>query len=1072
VIPIRWQGFNRYDRFPWMQQRFKIIQGNENYEPKQDGGFPAKLIAQKTMVWTCQGDPLLIPPFIQCLNYVVSGKYETIPNYVLNKKEMNQEEFLKHFTNIPTSYIIEPLKMQELCVLYEVVVDRYFDRPIERGRRLEYRDSWGMDPTLNQAPKIVGFLSILKHNGGDSDYYAVLLPDLKNFLPLVLKYHYCETCGHWRTNENWLTHIKKCKKCSCGTTYTKGDGSHDFCTSQHKYKKAERRKAEQIRIYAKDPPEKKGPNYGYQYFADFETFVEPNQRDYQVYAAAYINGKIEENGQYRFSRPFSYYGESSLDKFMKNVLQYCKGIMWFFNGSRFDAFFILKWLLKNKIKIEQGSVLIKGNNLLSIKFKTKRGWLQLKDLSKFLSGTLKNCCESFELGDQSKTDFDHDKMVSWEAVWQNRIECEEYLKMDVISLRALTVKFFNTMFDLYHIDPSKYMTITQIAYAAWTSDLDPQIADNLFKTPIEDEEKMREMYKGGRVLCGRKQWKSNCWKEVKEKKMDYIDPTIKGDDVFDCDLFKMNGHCVSQELYNSIWDYLMYADVNSLYPSVQISTNWPKPNVDPEGEDEIPEEWFAKYPYGKYVHKEYEEQGEDEIRLMQELNNLDNSQRVKWSKMGACVDISCPYDLTVAFLMTKDKKTGSVEQSLYKKEKIWFTGPELWEACILGYKITRIYETFEWPYQACMFKEFVEKTYDIKKNAQEGSKRAAAKQLLNGLTGKFGQKNVPQNIVIIDSSQEEIDKDITGITQIVDEYGELLGYYGYEEREFYHSPFPIEQSCWILANARIYMSKLLRKMKIERAFGEDEYGPKYDQSPFYSDTDSLILHRESWDRLEDEMKGDKELGQLKLEIDGKIISFICLANKTYSITYIDRKTLRILSITKTKGIPHKGTDPKSGAYNTFDLYKHEDKEDTRARMHSNFLDLRRNHKIPSFVFAPESNNITSRAYIFRDATTDDILHVCYKIPPTFLPKILKRKWKMECVFGGMTRSLKPGGLEYIFIAPETKSRTLCLTDYWSQQKRCHLEEELQVDKYATAYPLGHYRLEEEIEDRQFGLFFD
>jgi hypothetical protein len=29
-----------------------------------------------------------------------------------------------------------------------------------------------------------------------------------------------------------------------------------------------------------------------------------------------------------------------------------------------------------------------------------------------------------------------------------------------------------------------------------------------------------------------------------------------------------------------------------------------------------------------------------------------------------------------------------------------------------------------------------------------------------------------------------------------------------------------------------------------------------------------------------------------------------------------------------------------------------------------------------------------------------------------------------------------------------------------------------VDKYATAYPLGHYRLEEEIEDRQFGLFFD
>jgi len=1025
-----------------MQQRLRIIQGQENYKVNTQGGFPPKLVEQKTMIWTCQGNPQTIPPLIQCLNYAVSGKYHLIPQYVLKKQNLTQEEFLKKCCS-PQSITISPLIIEELCYLYNVCIDRYTDRPIERGRHLQYIDTFGMNPSKNENPKVIALLSILKHNGGESDYYALLLPDLKNYLPLVVKYRYCETCGHWRTNENWTTHIKKCIKCtSCGTTYTKGDGSHDFCTSQHAYDKAARTPKNRIRIYSKEPKEKTRLKFGLQYFADFETFVQPNKRDYEVYAGAYINGSE------KAERPWMYYGQESLDKFMRSVLRYCKGIMWFFNGSRFDNFFILKWLLRNKVPIDPKSILIKGANLLSIKFKTAKGWLQLKDLSKFLTGSLKECCKSFELGELSKTDFDHEKIKNWGDVRLHQMECESYLKMDVISLRELTKKFFNIIFDLYRIDAAKYMTITQIAYAAWTSNLPNDIADRLYKTPVNDEEKMREMYKGGRVLCGRQQWKSNFWKQVVNEKKPYFQLPEKVEDAFDI-LYNAleDGHCVSQELYDAIDDYLVYADVNSLYPAVQISTDYPAPEGIP------PDEWYSKYPYGSYVHKEYEERTQDEQQLIAEINDRHPTQKAKWFKMGACVDVLCPDDLSVAFLMTRNKKTGEVEQSLYPKVKTWFTGPELWEASILGYTITRIYETFEWPRASCMFKDFVEKTYNIKKHAKEGSKRAAAKQLLNGLTGKFGQKNIPQNTVILTPTQEEIDKDVIGLTQIVDEGGDHLGFYGYEEKQFTHSPFPIHLSCWILANARIYMSKLLRMMGIERAYGVDQYGPCYDEAPFYSDTDSLILPISAYDRLNDQMKGDKELGQLKLEIKGKIISFICLANKTYSITYIDEETKQILSITKTKGIPHKGM-----GYNTFDTYPHLEPAKEKAKMHSDFLDQRRKHVFPSFVFAPQSSNITSRAYIFRDAESGQILHVCCKIPPTYLSKILKRKWKMECVFGGMVRSLKPGGLEYIYIAPETKSRTLCMTDYWGQKRRVHLGLEQSVKKYPSAYPLGHYRL--------------
>jgi hypothetical protein len=1084
-----------------MQNRERIIQ-DPDYEYCLHGGFHRTLVQNKTMIWTCNPDlvNLGFPPYLQCLNYAIHG-YAEIPSFIPKRAGLSMREFIATYSY----HILDPIKQHELAMLYNITVDFYEDRAIERGRELKYIFTLGV-PTPDS--KNIGVLSILRNDGQKTNYFALLLPDRENCLPLVQNYFYCNTCGHYsyfKKKEGWVKHLRECTKCNtCGKTCKHGDGHITNCNAQH-WQKSKRRDRSHIRFYEKEPEEVKVLDFSEQWFGDFETLTPDGEQNYQVYAGGFIGGRETD-----FCK--IHYGRTSMDDFMKDIIARCTGTMWFFNGSRFDNFFIFKWLLRKRVRIDTRSLLINGNNLLSIKFKTKRGWLQLKDLSKFLNGSLDDCCKSFGLPeDKSKTEFDHNKMKTWEDVEKHRKECWDYLKMDVISLRELFKIFSNTIFKLYRLNVAKYMTITQIAYAAWTSDLPANIVNNLFKTPVGRSERvMREMYKGGRVLCGRKEWKSQFFRQVLKNRKKWYDPKLLEKDPDAHLLVQHEGYCISQELYDKIIDYLVYADVNSLYPAVQISTDYPFKviqKVNEKGQKEekwesIPPEALSHFPYGKHTIKKHTAKGIDEAQLILEINEKHMVAKEKWMRMGACVDVICPKDLSVAFLMTrkeakneKDKFKTEVVQDLHDKVKQWYTGPELWEASELGYKVTRIHATCEWEKSASIFQEFVEKTYAIK-SAQDsdGPMRACAKALLNGLTGKFGQKNIHRNVIILKLG-DPITADIVDITSIEDESGNLIAYYGFIEKEYETSGFPIELSSWILSLARTYMSKMLRKMKIERGFWDAKQEKvTYDESPFYSDTDSLILHQRSWQRLHPDLKGNKALGQLKLEIEGKIIGFSCLANKTYSITYVDEKTKRILSITKTKGIPHKGLFYETCRFYTcspaeernamvasgyftpqealeeeipeswFESHEKDDAFKTKIAMQSDFLTQRREHKIPSFIHTPESINIKSRAYVFKK--DGKAIFICKKIPPLFLDKILRREWTMECIFGGMVRQFKPGNLSELFIAPETKSRTLCMTDWWAQEKR--LESTYEQDTlFRPAYPRGHYMVTEEESEEDF-----
>lgn len=1063
--PPQWKSNKRYWVFDWQRNplyanKLNII--NNSYRPNHNGGYDVKLLRNRSMIWSCDSDQVpTLPPFLQCLNYAISGKITT-PQFILDKCGLTNEQFMNKWF-VKDTIAVNPIHQHQLAILYNVVIDYHMPYPILGGQELKYTYSLGFDPVGNINPRIIGFLEMPNNTEKVKDYFTLLLPDIKNRLPLIHKFYYCETCNSWMSNKKWGQHLKECRKClQCGIAYKVNSGHEKTCVQEHQYIPEKRTPKNQIRRYKLDTK----INFNFNFYADFEAFVDEDKRNYEVYAASYMGTRLEKsriNDEIveKWATPHIFYGKNSLDEFMRHVIHRCTGVMWFFNGARFDNFFIFEWLLRHKVEIDRRSLLISGNNILSIKFKTREGWIHLKDLAKFLNGSLASCCKNFGLSqDQSKTDFDHLKMTSWEKVMENEEECREYLKMDVISLRALQQVFAKLIFNILGVDLVKYMTLTQAGYASWSAKLDKKM--KIYKTHTSEEKIMREMYKGGRVLCGRKEWRSRYYEQVMATRKDYmvLDKKLQEENPDLAPIFcmKEDGEYIPKELYEMIDDFLVYADVNSLYPAVQISIDWPLTNSKTGAlvENIIDEIQFVEksqlshFPHGKHVITSYKDNPTDEAQFRLELNDRHELQKEKWYRRGVCVDITCPDDLTVAFLMTKHPKTGEVVQNLLPKVESWYTGPELWEASILGYKITKIHAICEWEKSSPMFETYVLPIYDLK-SAQDtdGPKRAAAKALLNALTGKYGQKNIPKSVVLFDPN-EEINVDVVDLTRIVDEKGETLKFYALEKKEFTHSPFPVELSAWILAYARIYMSILLRKMGIERGHGKS--GKKYGLSPFYSDTDSLILHRKAWAKLQDDLKGHKKLGQLKEEVDGKIISFICLANKTYSFTYIDRETMKIMCVTKTKGIPH-GGDP----YNACQLYVASQEEQDRAMSHSKFLQNRRDKQFPSFIFALNSLNIKSRAYVFKDAITKETQAVCAKIPHEYLSKILDRSWTMECVFGGMVRQFKPGGLENLFIAPETKSRSLCLTDWWSQRKRIHSPWD-HNEHWPSAYPVGHYKV--------------
>jgi DNA polymerase type B, organellar and viral len=398
-----------------------------------------------------------------------------------------------------------------------------------------------------------------------------------------------------------------------------------------------------------------------------------------------------------------------------------------------------------------------------------------------------------------------------------------------------------------------------------------------------------------------------------------------------------------------------------------------------------------------------------------------------WNRAAACVNVVCPKKLNVPFLMERTEK-GEILQTLYDKMETWYTGPELWEAVKLGYQITRIHEVMVWEESASIFDEFVREAYAAKSKATKDTPLyTCSKTKMNALTGKFAQKFIEEGLLFVRKQSELEGIDFYNLTSVQDEQGRILGWIASIKNETTTACYPVHLSCFILGHSRCFMSRILRNLGATTDINK---------SPLYSDTDSWIIKKSVFDTIPKKRVGPK-LGQLKSEVDGKIIYFCALAPKTYILMFVVESTLEVKCRVRCKGIPHPVED-----YDAFDewISKMEEKAVDHYNIRASGQDM-------------SGADIKERNYFFTDKEGN--LTVTSRIPANAFPEILKGELKMESLFGAMERIFKYGSLQDISIAPTFKSRTIYKTPWWKQGKRIYLED---AGEYDPAYPPGHESL--------------
>ncbi len=942
----------------------KAVLNDKNYKPNIHG-FPSSLVDAKKMSWTPNPNHH-IHSFIQCISKCLWGD------------ETKAEEFINIISAIsgyiPKMKFLSEQMQESIAKIFKVNVFVFHEQYFRKMKLIRPFKSYIHNETR-------GNIAVLK-SSKDFNYFMLLLPNKNHKLKILNFRGYCYSCGVWRQLIGIEDHVKICIKCQCGRAYIKGDLHPTECTKSH-FDKKRRENTGEIKYHHK---EKSDFMIGECHYADFETFT-----NHGLYHSVYAAGIISENS----NKPVIFYGPNSLDGFMKYIIRDLKGYIWFFNGSRFDNFFVLKWLLENKIKIDNEKTLITGGNIVTLGFKTNKGSVYIKDLTKFLQGSLDANCKAFGIEeDKSKKDFDHSLIKSYDDVFKHMNNVIPYLENDVISLKEVYHNFAKAIFDLYGLFVCKYITIGQMSYVAWTSTLKNI---RIFKTPIDEEEIFRELYRGGRVICGTKKWKTKFWDDIKRER---------------------EGNTISQELYDKIDDFLEYADVNSLYPFAQVD---------------------IKYPIGRHKIRNIKRQRS--VEVASKINSREKKFKKQILRCGYQVNVSCPDNIFIGFLMDRDEN-GNVTQDLTKKVKKWYTGPELWEASKIGYVVTKVYAILEFKKSKIIFNDFVKPTYQRKKQAKSGPIYATTKTSLNSLTGKFGQRGTLEKTVIL-LPHDKIKKPIIGIEPILSDKKELLGYHGKEISDPKYSPYPIYLSAWILGWSRVIMSKYIRKMNLYRSTNHYIY---------YSDTDSLIIDHDCYESLPPESKGQSELGQLKKEVDGKIVALYVIAPKNYCYIYIDRKTRKVQCSMKSKGISH----PRE-SYNPFECYPSSKEKEDHALNEIKFLDQRRNIKNGS-LYLSKSSVLKQKTFSFYENDNEkEYIYTSDYIPPKYLSLLLKKKVVCYALNGVFKRRIDFFDVENITIGPDTMMREVNKTSWWAKGHRFFSELDNGI-RYPPSYPNGHYKI--------------
>lgn len=628
-----------------------------------------------------------------------------------------------------------------------------------------------------------------------------------------------------------------CKE--CGREYVK----NHVCDDKRKlYYQAKQQKLKYV--HPRKVEEKTKTNYDDIFFFDFETF-QPNY-NHVPYAVGYKHKNVYKE----------VYGKDTLSKFMDDIVKLENTTICAYNGSSFDFYFVFEDLAKRGVKI--GNTIYSNGKLLALEFGKGN---KVFDLCCFVNSSLDRACSDFQIKN-AKSTFEHSKMKTWDDVIKYENEVRPYMKLDVLALEELYIKFNDMMYDLFKTNISSYITLSNMGYSIWQSLLNKVDVDKQIEIPNELKKYnfIKQATFGGRCYPMQRNYKSENYDDICSKNMTY-----------------------EKILENN--KFIFNADATSLYPASM------------KGFDLCE----VKYPIG--------------------FSTWNNEPKKMWkeNKTGFYeIDFKCPRDITVPILPRKKYQTVykgkdtekniniGIEWSLLDGRGV-YTSVDIQNAIDAGYTVRFIGECLVWNNTGDIFSTYIDKFYKMKEDAETENnkvKRSIAKLFLNSLYGKTLQRAIFSKTVIANNVHDFNEfcskHDLTDF-QVMNEKLLITG--ESKDREMQITK-PCQLGAFVTAYSRRIMLTYIKVVD-----------PSLKKHCFtYTDTDSLHITGEGYKKLLAKgmikTKAESSLGYLCSDIDneGLIISEKNLAPKTYKYEYINNKNelcLNEKATMKCKGIPNR-----------------------------------------------------------------------------------------------------------------------------------------------------------------------
>jgi len=469
-----------------------------------------------------------------------------------------------------------------------------------------------------------------------------------------------------------------------------------------------------------------------------------------------------------------YYGPTCVQEFIKNLdCDYLIG----FNSNKYDNILLRNEILKNGYLIED--ITRSENNIIKTIITKKCGLkIEFVDILNFTTGTLKKNLLNFKCK-ISKGEIDFDKL-NFDMNDNDKELMIEYLKNDVLGTYELYKKL-DEPFIAFNVSILELYTLSQGAYKI--------IKEQWKESGILQERQKRDVdaffrkgIYGGRCEVFKRHFMSSEYKDIRMGKIKYDDIT----------------------------DYLLAADVNSLYPYMMRNN---------------------KYPIGGAILTTKEIEGKMAIYKC---------------------DIKKPKNLLYPILCSDGEFNLIDNQGVY-------TSFEIDEARKKGY-IINVISGYYWNESEEIFKEYIDKFYEIKKNSPKTSPQYAnSKLMMNAIYGKTIQRD--KNIInyTVSDVEEMVEmkkgKDIKRFSGV---FIDDIGYFEYEGELRLMTDKKPHIGAFILS----YSKKVLNDV-----FESTD--------PYYTDTDSIYIHAKHSNKL----KWGNELGEFSNDVNGKIICAYFIAKK-------------------------------------------------------------------------------------------------------------------------------------------------------------------------------------------------